>query len=41
MHLLAFTDGELNAFLDNTHTVVAGLMAGWLAYYLLTKHKRN
>jgi len=35
--LLAFTDAELGVFLDNAHTIVCGIGAGWFAYWLLTK----
>lgn len=35
--MLAFTDADLNAFLDNAHTVACALLAGWIAYRLLSR----
>jgi len=39
MSFIAFTNAEANAFLDIVHTIICGVAAGWLAYYLLTKKK--
>lgn len=35
------TDAQLDCFLDNAHTVTCAVLAGWLAYYLLTKHRET
>lgn len=35
--MLAFTDADVNVFLDHAHTVAAGLLAGWIAYRLLSR----
>lgn len=34
MPLSVITDAGVATFLDNAHTVTAGLLAGWLAYAL-------
>lgn len=35
------SDARLECFLDNAHTLACAVMAGWLAYYLLTKHRNT
>jgi hypothetical protein len=35
--LLAFTNAEANAFIDNAHTIACGLFAGWLLYQWTAK----
>lgn len=35
------SDAQLECFLDNAHTLACAVMAGWLAYYLLTKHRNT
>lgn len=39
MSIIAFTNAEADAFLDVVHTIIIGVAAGWLAYYLLAKKK--
>jgi hypothetical protein len=41
MFLSEPTDAQLDCFLDNTHTLACAVMAGWVAYYLLTKHRQT
>ena len=35
--ILLFTDPNLEVFLDNAHTILCGLSAGYLAYLALTR----